>query len=69
MEIKELYNNLSRFIDIYENGKEINPIPSDVKLTIYCKSEDDEGFLENITKTEAGLNLFIAKKWILQENL
>jgi len=69
MEIEELYNSLPRFTNIYINGEEINPIPSDVKLTIFCSSDDEEGFLEDVTKQEAGLNLFIAKKWILQKDL
>lgn len=69
MTVKNLYNNLSKFTDIYINGKEVNPIPNDIKLTIFCSSDDEEGFLENVTKQEAGLNLFIAKKWILQKDL
>ena len=49
-----------------ENQK--NP-PDNVKLTIFCKSEEEEGFLINMTTREAGLTILIARKWILHSEL
>ena len=61
--IEELYDNLNKFTNIYENGEEINPIPSDELITVYCDDSDmEEGFAENIFRDELGLNGFIAKK-------
>lgn len=69
MEVKELYNRLDKFTEIYKDGKEINPLPKNKKLTVFCSGDEDEGFIENVTTSEMGLEIFMAKKWILQEGL
>jgi hypothetical protein len=63
------YKNLNKFTDIYKDGKEVNTIPKNVKLTIFCESTDEEGFVNNVTYNEIGLELLIAKKWILHSEL
>jgi hypothetical protein len=63
------YKNLDKFTDIYKDGSVVNPIPKDVKLTIFCEGSNEEGFITNLTSNEIGLELLIAKKWILHSEL
>lgn len=58
--------DLESFNDIYEDGKEVNPIPEGVKVTVYCESDSEEGYVDNVTVNEMGLELLIAKKWQYQ---
>lgn len=70
--VQRLYNLLLKFSVIYdENGQEINPLPENVPLTVYCKggNSGDEGFAENLTSDKLGIAAFIAKSWILQSDL
>ena len=71
--IKFCYQNLDKFKDIYddvyERCKSPNDPPDNVMLTIFCKSEKEEGFLINTTTKEAGITLLIARKWILHSEL
>ena len=41
---EQIVDHIDDFIEIYENGKEINPIPKNVKVTVYCESSNEEGF-------------------------
>ena len=59
--------DLNHFYDIYENGEMINPMPEDKKITVYCESETEEGYITDIFKAELGLAELIAKKWQYQE--
>lgn len=69
------YKNLDKFIDIYPKDKNAdalrweNPMPEKVKLTVYCKGDNDEGFLINVTYDEIGLEELIAQKWIIHSEL
>jgi len=66
---EELYEYIEHYTSIYdEKGEEINPIPDDIKVTVYCNG-GDAGFVENVTKDEMGFSIFIATKWILQATL
>ena len=44
-------------------------MPEHVKLTVYCKGTNDEGFLVNMTSNELGLEALIAQKWIIHSEL
>lgn len=68
---KQLKDALPNFKKIWDSGKEINPLPDNVKLTVYCEGEkvNDRGFVENVTSSELGLEYLIAHSWILQEDL
>lgn len=67
---RELYKHIKSFNNIYNaEGKEVNPLPKDVKVTVYCKGNYDEGFIYDILEIELGLEALIAKKWILQTEL
>ena len=63
------YKYLDNFKNIYIDGKEENPIPKHVKLTVFCKSSDNEGFLINLEENQLGIEALIAKKWILHSEL
>lgn len=70
LSVEEISKHISKFNQIYdENGNEINPIPEGVKITVYCKSDQDEGFADNVTRAELGLNALIARSWILEDEL
>lgn len=66
---EQIHPFLRYFTEMYLNGKEINTIPNNLKVTIYCESKDDSGFMTNVTTDEAGWNMLIAKSWILEEEL
>ena len=71
--VKICYQYLDKFKDVYDDVydrcKKPNDPPDNVRLTIFCKSEKEEGFLINTTTKEAGLTLLIARKWILHSEL
>ena len=68
--VRICYDNLDKFTDIYPNGKdEENKIPDGVKLTVYCKGSNEEGFLINLKSDELGLEALIAQKWIIHSEL
>ena len=68
--VKLCYDHLDKFTDIYpKDKKEENKMPEKVKLTVYCKSTNDEGFLVNMTSDELGLEALIAQKWIIHSEL
>ena len=71
--VRICYQYLDKFKDIYDDVykrcKTPNYPPDNVMLTIFCKSEKEEGFLINTTTKEAGVNLLIARKWILHSEL
>jgi hypothetical protein len=73
--IKLCYDHLDKFIDIYPEDKNAdglkweNGMPQNVKLTVYCESSEDEGFLTNVTSDELGLQALIARKWIIHSEL
>jgi len=66
---EQINEHIDKFTDIYKDGKEMNPMPDDVNITVWCKSDSECGFAYNTTTDEMGLEAFIAKKWILHENL
>lgn len=70
------YKHLDKFVSIYPKDKSAdglvykNEIPENVKVTVYCNDDDgEEGFLINLTSDEIGLEVLIAEKWILHEEL
>lgn len=69
------YDHLDKFTDIYPKDKNAdglrweNKMPENVKLTVYCKGTNDEGFLVNMTSDELGLEALIAQKWIIHSEL
>lgn len=68
----QIMRHLHKFTSIYdEKGNEVNPIPEDVKITVYCKSEklDEEGFCCNVISSDLGINAFMARRWILEDEL
>ena len=67
--VRICYENLHEFTDIYSNGKEVNKLPDNVKLTVFCQGSCEEGFLINVTSDELGFEVLIAKKWILHWEL
>lgn len=69
--VEKINQFIGKFKEVYdEKGEEINPIPDNVKLTVYCDNDEDErGFLENVTSDKMGLEALIAQKWILQSEL
>ena len=68
--VKLCYDHLDKFTDIYpKDKKEENKMPENVKLTVYCKGTNDEGFLVNMTSDELGLEALIAQKWIIHSEL
>jgi hypothetical protein len=68
--VRICYGNLDKFTDIYtKDKKEENKMPEKVKLTVYCKGSNDEGFLINMTCEELGLEALIAQKWIIHSEL
>ncbi len=70
MEAEEINKFIDNFKEIYQNNKEENPLPDGVKLTVWCSNDDDtQGFAYNVTSDELGLEILIAKKWILQGEL
>lgn len=69
LEPEDIVEHIDSFTEMYENGKEINPIPGDVKLTGYYSDDEDEGFLINVKKDEMGFEIFGVSKWILHEKL
>lgn len=70
MEAEEINKYIEHFKPIYKNGEEINPLPENIKITVWCDDgRGEEGFAYNTTTSNMGLNLFIAKSWILQSDL
>lgn len=67
--VRLCYQHLDKFTNIYTDGKEENKMPENVKLTVFCKSSNDEGFLINLNKYELGLEALIAQKWIIHSEL
>ena len=73
--VKLCYDHLDKFTDIYPKEKNAyglrweNKMPENVKLTVYCKGTNDEGFLINMTSDELGLEALIAKSWIIHSEL
>ena len=69
------YDHLDSFTDIYPKDKNAdglsweNKMPKNVKLTVYCKGSNYEGFLINMMSDELGLESLIAQKWIVHSEL
>lgn len=69
-ELHRIAGFLDHFTDIYdEKGMEIHPIPSNIRITVFCQSTTDEGYLIDTLYEEMGLELLVAKSWILQSEL
>lgn len=71
IEIQNLMmENISKFTEIYEkNGVAGVEPPSDKKLTIIFENKGETSYNHNVTTEEAGINMFIAERWILTEDL
>lgn len=70
MTAEQINKYIGHFKPIYENGKEINPMPKNTKITVWCDNEQgDDGFAYDTTTLDMGINCFIAKSWILQSDL
>lgn len=70
MTAEDINKHIASFTSIYdENGKEINPIPEDKKVTVYCEGTNERGFVENTKGSKIGFHALIAKSWILQSKL
>lgn len=73
--VRICYQYLDKFTDIYPKDDAPkgthwkNKMPEKVKLTVYCKGSNDEGFLINMTSDELGLEALIAQKWIIHSEL
>ena len=73
--VRICYEHLDKFTDIYPKDDAPkgthweNKMPEKVKLTVYCKGSNDEGFLINMTSEELGLEALIAQKWIIHSEL
>ena len=72
MTAEQINKFIDKFINIYDDeGNEINPIPEDKKVTVYCEGTNlgDRGFIENSLKSKLGFEALIAKSWILHKDL
>lgn len=68
--VRICYKYLDKFVDIYPKDLNLeNKMPKNVKLTVFCKGSNDEGFLINMTYEEIGLEALIAQKWIVHTEL
>lgn len=69
------YDNLKSFVDVYPKEKSPdgtlweNKMPEGVKLTVFCKSRSEEGFLINLYSNQLGLEALIVQKWIIHADL
>jgi len=67
LSIEEINKHINEFTPVYNNdGKEVNPVPSDKKLTVYCGNDE---FMTDVYAEEMGMELFIVKSWIYQDDL
>ena len=65
-------NHMDKFTLIHDKeGTEVNPIPKDVRVTVYCDDEPggNAWLVLNTTVKELGLEELIAVSWILEEDL
>jgi hypothetical protein len=70
MKAEEIYKYIDSFIEIYDaQGNEVNPIPEDKVVTVYCEGTFERGFVENTLGSEIGFESLIAKSWILHSHL
>lgn len=71
MNQKKIKFLINHFTDIYKDGVEINPIPGNVQVAIFFRDQSSNVsyFLPNCIKSELGLEVFIARSWILQTEL
>ena len=49
---EQINEHIEKFTPIYKDGKEINPIPKDRKVTVWCEGTNEEGFACNVTANE-----------------
>lgn len=74
MNIREIQTlilkNVSKFTEVYEKDgvAGVEP-PDDKKLTIIFEKDGELTYNHNVTTEEAGINILIAKRWILTEDL
>ena len=69
--VRICYDHLDKFTEIYpkDGTQDENPIPKEGRITVYCNGSMGDGFVINTTYDEMGLEMFIAKKWILHSEL
>lgn len=70
---KQLIAAMPNFTQIWDETRNIesNPIPENVRVTVFCNGTnlEDRGFAENVLSSDLGLNALIAESWILQTDL
>lgn len=69
LSLRVIDNLKDKFTPIYKDGKEVNPVPEKVKVTVYCEGTNESGYLTNIFSDEGGFEMLIAKSWILEKDL
>lgn len=70
MTAEQIQKHKANFTPIYdEAGNEINPIPQDKKVTVYCEGTNERGFIENTLGSKLGFHELIAQSWILHSDL
>lgn len=61
---------LDKFHEIFdEKGKEINPLPENEPMIVYCESSRETGWCEVKRSIDLGLTALVAQKWILRKDL
>ncbi len=66
---EEIHEHIDKFTDIYAGGKVVADIPEGIRVTVWCEGRDESGFAIDVTTGEMGIESFIAKKWIIHEDL
>ena len=67
--VLNIQRNLDKFTPIYNEGEEINPIPKNIRITVYCESATDRGLLVGVFKKDIGIEILVAKSWIYHSEL
>ena len=66
---EQINEHINKFTPVYKNGKTVNPMPNNVKVTARYEFTNDEGFVCNLTKDEMGLTALVVKSWIFEDDL
>lgn len=61
-------SKLYSLLPYFNNINEEEPKEDDI-VTYFCKTSDEEGFVENIRWGDGGIEILICKKWILQNEI
>lgn len=67
---EQINEHIDKFVKIYDdNGNQVNPVPTDKKVTVWCESNIEQGFACNVTVDEMGIEILIARSWIYEDEL